>query len=347
MNIWLIVLCALIICTPIGFSTGALIYGAVIKHRATRPVEYYPPRGSSPIDVLIKYYGHRADTHALLNPMMLYWAERGFITIEEDCKRGLKLTKLKDIEPPANATRLTKSQKRNFDAETTLFNALFAHNKVFYTLAAQSSHNKTVSTFIKDCKKSANLSRSRIARKCSIVSYIATGLSMVLVTLICGLSDGGPQYLMMIFPIVGVIAFCSIPNDGETIALIKYPFFAVWGGAPAGIALSIYPRTISILIACALIASIITLTITAPRIDIRTPKSADIYGRICAFKTFLRDAEIDRLETLVKDDPNYFFDILPYCYVLKMTDTLKAKFDRISLDGPSWYLGDMRDTLMF
>lgn len=347
MNVGLVILCALIICAPISFATGALIYGAVIKRRATRPVEYYPPRGSSPIDVLIKYYGHRANTHALLNPMMLYWAERGFITIEEDGKRGLKLTKLKDVEPPDNALRLTKSQKRNFDAETALFNAFFAEGKVFYTLAAKSSHNKTVSNFVNDCKSSANLSRSRRAKKCTLISYIATGISMVLVTLICGLSDGGPEYLMMIFPIVGVIAFCSIPNEGTITTFIKYPFFAVWGGAPAGVALAIYPRTISVLIACALIASVITLTLIAPRIDIRTPKSAELYGKICAFKTFLRDAEIDRLETLVEENPNYFFDILPYCYVLKMTDTLKAKFDRISLDGPSWYLGDMRDTLMF
>lgn len=347
MNIAWIIVCALIICVPISFSTGALIYGITIKRRATRPVEYYPPRGSSPIDVLIKYYGHRANTHALLNPIMLYWAERGFITIEEDCKRGLKLTKLKDVEPPDNAVRLTKSQKRNFDAETTLFNALFAQNKEFYTLAAQSSHNKTVSQFVRDCKSSAKESRSRLSRKCTVISMISAGLAMALVTLITALNYDGPEFLLMIFPIVGIIAFNTIPVDDGIFAFIKYPFFAVWGGAPAGVAFAIFPTTASILLACALLSSFITISVTAPRIDIRTEKSADIYGRICAFKAFLRDAEIARLETLVEENPNYFFDILPYCYVLKMTDTLKAKFDRISLDGPSWYLGELRDTLMF
>ena len=49
-------------------------------------MEYYPPRGYSPIDVQLKYYSHAADPHALFNPLMLYWAENGFITIEEDCK---------------------------------------------------------------------------------------------------------------------------------------------------------------------------------------------------------------------------------------------------------------------
>ena len=53
------------------------------------------------------------------------------------------------------------------------------------------------------------------------------------------------------------------------------------------------------------------------------------------------------METLIEDNPDYWFDILPYCYVLKITEKLKPKFDRIAMDGPSWYLGELRDTLMF
>ena len=87
MNMTLIIICVVLSAITVLFPLGAIIVGRVKRRRALRPVSYYPPRGYSPIDVLTRYYGFRANTHALINPMMLYWAARGFITIEEDCKR--------------------------------------------------------------------------------------------------------------------------------------------------------------------------------------------------------------------------------------------------------------------
>ena len=42
----------------------------------------------------------------------------------------------------------------------------------------------------------------------------------------------------------------------------------------------------------------------------------------------------------------HFYEILPYCYILGITEKLKKKFDRIIMDGPGWYLGELRDILM-
>ena len=52
------------------------------------------------------------------------------------------------------------------------------------------------------------------------------------------------------------------------------------------------------------------------------------------------------MELLVEDNPEYFYEILPYCYILGITEKLKKKFDRIIMDGPGWYLGELRDILM-
>lgn len=79
------------------------IVGRCGKSKATpcgTTIEYYPPHGFSPVDVLIMHRGHRATLHDIFNPLILYWADRGFIEIEEDCKRGLKLTKLKELCRP-------------------------------------------------------------------------------------------------------------------------------------------------------------------------------------------------------------------------------------------------------
>ena len=40
---------------------------------------------------------------------------------------------------------------------------------------------------------------------------------------------------------------------------------------------------------------------------------------------------------MVIENPNYFYDILPYTYVLGVSDKWIKKFETISLQAPSWY----------
>ena len=40
---------------------------------------------------------------------------------------------------------------------------------------------------------------------------------------------------------------------------------------------------------------------------------------------------------LINDDPNYFYDVLPYAQVLNVTNTWTDKFKDITLIPPSWY----------
>lgn len=352
--------CAILIAASLITAVVPVVVGRVRLKRALRPVEYYPPRGYSPIDVLIKYYGKAADPHLLFNALMLYWADKGYITIEEDCKRGLKLTRLKQLAPteaPPPKRRRGRQQKAAapavtavnespcFELEKAVFNEIFCFGNVFYTLAAPISHKQSYDKIMDDCKKAAS-GQTRATQKAEIGTCLLSVAVMIIVTLVCGLTVRDPVFMAMIFPIVGVPFFRTIPNDGIG-GIIKYPFLAVWGGAPFALVLSLTPPDCAVLLGCAVGSSFIVVHILSRFIDLRSEQDLEIYGRICAFKTFLIEAELDVLETLIEDDPDYFYNILPYCYILKITDKLRAKFDRIALDGPSWYLGEMRDTLMF
>ena len=62
-------------------------------------------------------------------------------------------------------------------------------------------------------------------------------------------------------------------------------------------------------------------------------------GRINGFKSFLENAEKPRLEQLVMENPEYFYDILPYTYVLGVSSLWMKKFEDIALEAPSWYCG--------
>lgn len=69
----------------------------------------------------------------------------------------------------------------------------------------------------------------------------------------------------------------------------------------------------------------------------RTKYGNEMLGKIKGFKKFLETAEKEKLEAMVLENPNYFYDILPFTYVLNVSDKWIKKFEAISLQSPSWY----------
>lgn len=72
----------------------------------------------------------------------------------------------------------------------------------------------------------------------------------------------------------------------------------------------------------------------------RTMYGNEILGRIKGFTHFLKTAEKDKLELMVQDDPNYFYNILPFTYVLGVSTIWIKKFESIIKTPPEWYDGN-------
>lgn len=87
------------------------------------------------------------------------------------------------------------------------------------------------------------------------------------------------------------------------------------------------------------LSSIIIMIIVLKFMPKRTPYGNEMLGKIKGFKTFLETAEKEKLESLVMENPKYFYDILPFTYVLGVSDTWIKKFETISLNKPDWYDG--------
>ncbi len=343
-----VIACAAIISAMLIFSLVPIFMGIAQKRKVIKPVELFPPRGSSPVDVLIGYYGRLANPHGIFNPLMLYWAERGFITIEEDCKRGLKLTKLKDIErPDSNDGFITAT----YELEKSLFEHLFSARTVFYTLASV-DFSSFFGKIMKGCKEEAAKTADRKTKIFSILTNILPFAMLFAVTLAVGLSTGSPVAVAVLFPAVAM-AFGKLTHTsddlskGTAIWYFMYPFLIAFGGIPFCATVYLMPWEAGVTLSAALIVALLILFVINKKIDSRKPARLQTYGRICGFKRFLLLAEVEKLEALVEENPEYFYEILPYCYILGITEKLKKKFDRIIMDGPSWYLGELRDTLIF
>ena len=76
----------------------------------------------------------------------------------------------------------------------------------------------------------------------------------------------------------------------------------------------------------------------------RTVFGEELMGRIRGFKNYLETAEKDKLEKLVLENPNYFYDILPYAYVLGVTKKWIKKFEKIPLPERDMGTFDYQDS---
>jgi uncharacterized membrane protein len=59
--------------------------------------------------------------------------------------------------------------------------------------------------------------------------------------------------------------------------------------------------------------------------------------RLTGFKTFLESAERDKIDMLANENPQYFYNVLPYTMTLGVTDTWMQKFEHIGFRPPDWY----------
>ncbi len=345
-----------VICYPLialAVSAVPIIAGALKKKRTVKPVEYLPPEGFSPLDVMIEYYGPSAEPRGIFNPLMLYWAERGLITIEEDCKRGLKLTKLKNIEQPENCFN-----PKSFEIEKRIFDYIFSDSE-FYTLTAGSSFIDFYKKAGEDLLKEAKKVSAKKSRKVNIIANVTAFFMFALAVITAGIAVRENYLIVMLFPFVAIlmpklVLSTSADNDGiekgSAVRFFMFPFFLTAGGVPfTAVMVGIPGGSVSVWLPLAvnIVICVINVFFFAGKADIRTDKQLKNYAKICGFKKFLLFAEVKQLEALAEENPRYYFDILPYCYILGITEKMKTKFDRIVLDGPAWYLGELRETLMF
>lgn len=79
----------------------------------------------------------------------------------------------------------------------------------------------------------------------------------------------------------------------------------------------------------------------APSLTYPTKYNTEITGKLLGLRNFIKMAELDRLKMLVNENPQYYYDILPYAYVFNLTDVWAKQFETLSIPQPDWYSGTM------
>ena len=69
----------------------------------------------------------------------------------------------------------------------------------------------------------------------------------------------------------------------------------------------------------------------------RTQKGYEIFSKIKGFKMFLKNVKKEELEILLVENPNYFYDMLPYTTLFGMNKIWIKKFEDIKIKEVDWY----------
>lgn len=76
----------------------------------------------------------------------------------------------------------------------------------------------------------------------------------------------------------------------------------------------------------------------------KAPLGLEIYKQLAGFELFVKDAELPRLETFLKEDPNYFDKTLPYAIAFNHVEKWSKKFQALSVPPPNWYHSPSNNT---
>ena len=346
----------------LGIIIACLVILVVIKLSSKKgkdivvPVTFNPPEGITPAEL-----GYLVDEHVDREDIVsiyLYLASKGYIKIIEGDKR--EDTIIRALNTPLNepgyindfyealfGSTKSKTIGKEVDIETAGENIGEAYQQIKSQIEWNFEGSKSIYS-----KKSEK--RELISTVIAYIGFITTILSTVYKSQFASHSN----LITVLSLIVTSIIFTSLwgglleglklkisyrrsnslarTSGGLVFASIFYLLFLA--GINAFVVIFSKSDTpIYINIATTLYALIVPFLIIG--IKTRSAYNRKIYGEIIGFRNFIELAEVDKINELVEGNPSYFYDVLPYAYVFKLTKKWVKKFENIKVPNNSGYAG--------
>ncbi len=298
--------------------------------------EFYPPKGYNPIDVAKAYRGYvKSKDFASL---VLYWASKGYVElIPRREGKAFTIKKLKEMEKSVAGNGNYIGNRR----EKAYFDALFAKSDVYDTEYASSTIlNSKLRTAIDNLYEIDSTTKKKTRLFKWTIQILA--ILPMLFFIIWNISiDTSCFFLLFIFlfPLIALMVFIHV-KMGWGLIWFKVIWCAGFGIAPFYFMKNFMMLTFDIYNIFWLSAVILVLgSLAVKLVRVYSPEYASVRGKILGFKNFLVKVEVDKLERLIYDDPNYYLNILPFCYVFGITRAMEKKFASLRVELPEYVRG--------
>ena len=315
-------------------------------------VEFYPPEGMTPAEVGF-VMDNTVDKKDLLS-LIFYFADKGYISIEEVDKKGIFdkkdfiITKLKEID----------GNEKNF--ARTLFIGLFRKGDSINIDDLDEEFGDNYLTAYEQLNghyfKKKNRQMSLMSGVLQILGLVFFVAVEVIVLVLAQWYSG--MILPTVFATVGIIVslitlLVTIVRANKVHTMSKKN--RVIGATVTTIiqiaSIGLYSYVVGTMIEALWFTIILFVLLFGASIAVsqmrqRTKQSIELMGKLLGLKNFIEAAEVDRINMLVEENPSYFYNVLPYAYVMGLTDKWAKNFENINIERPTWYVGT-NDTDMF
>lgn len=333
--------------------SGGLAAAAVILFLIFRPrkhpvvtVEVEPPSGVNSADAGFIVDGS-ADVRDIMS-LLIWWASEGYIKIVNMAPApgkkksdGLLFVKLKDLPEDADMY------------QHLLFDELFRDGDRVAAKDLKYSFSSQVSSAMKRLKSKFSSGPAQLYTTTSkFLSDLCCALAAVPVALQAAVGVYYASYGVMVAAIVvGIIVFGVCYLAAILYCSIIYRWHAQKKSTrTVQLVLCILLLGVVSVISCAaawqmsgpwglMMLASLGILVLAPLFRTYTEQGREWYGKILGLRKFMERAEKSRLELLAAENPEYFYDILPFAYVLGVTDVWAKQFEDLALEPPGWYSG--------
>lgn len=333
-----------------GFGVVLALFLAFGRDETIYPsIQYQPPQGIDSASVGYIIDGIVEDRDVL--SLIIYWADQGFLTIEEKKKGKIRLHRVRPL--PADAP----------DYARTMFQGLFKKGdeckveklsgKFYDTLGA-------VKVQVKGCfqgDRALYTKSSRLARKVAgVLCLLPFGGFLLLTDLTShtGIGQGILDAVFYICFLAGALIVCHGVDTWHSKSTPKRERSMAVGAALVCMGLSgygggylqrvrdgeVFSYIFLYIIVCAVSVGMVLLTAFMHK---RTHVCVEWMGRLLGLRDFIETAELDRLQALAEETPQLFYHILPYAYVMGLSDVFARKLKGLALEPPQWYMGSYGD----
>lgn len=253
----------------------------------------------------------------------------------KNSKDKFKIIKLKDYDGNNEYERIffeglfTKHSNKDFVTMSDLYNNFYITlNRIKAKLNSKENKNKI---FEQSASKKVKW----------LIMMIVAIFALITIKPVIEYSEIESLIFALVFPGIGFsVLFLMI--FGKNPICIKI-FGLIWGFMFGGMpwAMMVLPaleeEPMYLILYIVGIICVAVLIIFIKIMSKRTPYGNEMLGKLKGFKRFLETAEKPQLESLVEQNPEYFYNILPYTYALGVSDKWMKQFETIALQAPNWY----------
>ena len=319
--------------------TIILLAAAGSRRREVETVEFEAPEGMNSADVGYIIDGESSDKDVV--SLLICWADRGYIEIHQPDEKNMVFKKVRDLPADAN------------DYEKIIFSKMFVLSDSIGIKEMKYEFADTIRSAKKRIKAKYNTAQNRVYTKKSVAfEYLSTVLAAVplaAIAIVASYLDSMDVFnsvlMGVIFGLVcwfGALLVCDAvskrKSDKKSASIGKTIGGIVLIAACYAAVYLFFPLIAGLWLCIPAVASFL-MALMAGSMPRRTEQGAQWAGRILGLKRFIETVEADKLKTMVNDDPSYFYHILPYAYVLGVSDVWAKRFESIALEPPHWYYG--------